>query len=118
MNDAVAIAPYAVAAPSAEAARPAPRRLTMTTTLSNRTVTGQGTLSGAGLPSTYICWLSYEEALEKFEHSNQPETHRFLNYTSKPRILINRLGSYEDLYFQPLMDRIGEVKQRDRKSVV
>ena len=53
MNDAVAIAPYAVAAPSAEAARPAPRRLTMTTTLSDRTVTGQGTLSGAGLPSTF-----------------------------------------------------------------
>lgn len=58
-------------------------------------------------------WLSYEEALEKFEHSNQPETHRLLNYTSKPRILINRLGSYEDLYFQPLMDRIGEVKVFD-----
>ena len=58
-------------------------------------------------------WLSYEEAVEKFEKSNQPETHRLLNYTSKPKILINRLGSYEDLYFQPLMDRIGEVKVFD-----
>ncbi|AGT44814.1 nucleoside kinase [Treponema pedis] len=58
-------------------------------------------------------WLSYEEAVEKFEKSNQPETYRLLNYTSKPKILVNRLGSYEDLYFQPLMDRIGEVKVFD-----
>ena len=58
-------------------------------------------------------WYSYEEAIEKFETSNQPETHRLLNYTSKPKILVNRLGEYEDLYFQPLMDRIGEVKVFD-----
>ena len=58
-------------------------------------------------------WLSYEEALSKFEHSNQPDTYSLLNYTSKPKILINKLGSYEDLYFQPLMDRIGEVKVFD-----
>lgn len=58
-------------------------------------------------------WLSYEEALSKFENSNQPDTFSLLNYTSKPKILINKLGSYEDLYFQPLMDRIGEVKVFD-----
>ncbi len=58
-------------------------------------------------------WLSYEEALAKFEKSNQPDTYRLLNYTSKPKILINRLGTYEDLYFQPLMDRIGDVKVFD-----
>lgn len=66
----------------------------------------------ADLPIETV-WLSYEEAFYKFEKSNQPETFRLLNYTSAPEILINRLGSYEDLYFQPLMDRIGEVKVFD-----
>ncbi len=58
-------------------------------------------------------WISYEEALEKFENSNQLDTRRLLNYISKPKVLITKLGSYEDLYFQPLMDRIGEVKVFD-----
>jgi uridine kinase len=52
-------------------------------------------------------YVSYEEALELFEGSNQPDTLRLLRHSSKPKILINTLGSYSDLYFQPLLDRIG-----------
>jgi uridine kinase len=52
-------------------------------------------------------YVSYEEALELFKDSNQPDTYRLLNQTSKPKILVNRLGSYSDLYFQPLLDRTG-----------
>ncbi len=58
-------------------------------------------------------WVSYEEALEKFENSNQPDTRNLLNYTSKPQILVNRLGAYEDIYFYPVMDRIGALKVFD-----
>jgi len=50
-------------------------------------------------------YVAYEEALELFENSNQPDTHRLLSQTSKPKILINTLGNYTDLYFQPLLDR-------------
>jgi uridine kinase len=50
-------------------------------------------------------YVAYEEALELFENSNQPDTYRLLSQTSKPKILINTLGNYTDLYFQPLLDR-------------
>lgn len=52
-------------------------------------------------------YVSYEEALELFSSTNQPDTLRLLNQTSKPRILINTIGNYSDLYFQPLLDRTG-----------
>jgi len=52
-------------------------------------------------------YLAYEEALELFANSNQPDTWRLLNQTSKPRILVNTLGNYSDLYFQPLLDKTG-----------
>lgn len=52
-------------------------------------------------------FVSYEEALELFSNSNQPDTYRLLAHTSKPKVLINKLGSYADLYFQPLLDRTG-----------
>jgi len=52
-------------------------------------------------------YVSYEEALELFADTNQPDTLRLLMHTSKPKILINTLGSYSDLYFQPLLDRTG-----------
>lgn len=54
--------------------------------------------------------VSYAEALELFEHSNQPDTFKLLSYNNSPKILINRLDDYYDLFFQPLMDRIGELK--------
>lgn len=52
-------------------------------------------------------YVSYAEALEIFSGSNQPDTLKLIRQTSKPRILVNRLGSYQDLYFQPLLDRTG-----------
>ncbi len=52
-------------------------------------------------------YVSYEEALELFENANQPDTLRLLNHTSKPKILINTLDDYSDLYFQPLLASTG-----------
>ncbi|HHU37532.1 MAG TPA: nucleoside kinase [Treponema sp.] len=52
-------------------------------------------------------YVSYEEALELFEHANQPDTMRLLRHTSKPKILINTLDDYSDLYFQPLLNKTG-----------
>lgn len=55
-------------------------------------------------------WLSYEKALSDFANSNQPDTHKLIVHTSKPRIMVNRLGDYQDLYFQPVLQDIGDVK--------
>ena len=55
-------------------------------------------------------WLSYEKALSDFSHSNQPDTHKLIVHTSKPRIMVNRLGDYQDLYFQPVLQSVGDVK--------
>lgn len=52
-------------------------------------------------------YVSYEEALDLFALTNQPDTLRLLNHMSKPKILINTLGGYSDLYFQPLLDKTG-----------
>lgn len=52
-------------------------------------------------------YVSYEEALDLFRDTNQPDTLRLLNQTSKPKILINRIGNYSDLYFQPLLASTG-----------
>ena len=60
--------------------------------------------SNMSIQSRYV---SYGEALDLFENSNQPDTFKLLNQISKPKILINTLGNYSDLYFQPLLDRIG-----------
>jgi len=55
-------------------------------------------------------WLSYEKALSDFSNSNQPHTHKLIVHTSKPRIMVNRLGDYQDLYFQPVLPTIGDVQ--------
>ena len=52
-------------------------------------------------------YVSYEEALALFENTNQPDTYRLINHTSRPKILINTIGSYSDLYIQPLLDSTG-----------
>ncbi len=52
-------------------------------------------------------YVSYEEALELFSNANQPDTLRLLHQTSKPKILINTLDDYSDLYFQPLLNSTG-----------
>lgn len=54
--------------------------------------------------------VAYEEALELFAESNQPDTLRLMQQASKPWFLINTLADYSDLYFQPLMDRIGAIQ--------
>lgn len=54
--------------------------------------------------------VAYAEALELFEHTNQPDAYRLLSYNSKPKIMINMLDDYYDLHFQPLMDRVGYLK--------
>lgn len=54
-------------------------------------------------------FVSYEESLELFRDTNQPETYRLLTQISRPRIMINTLGDYADLYFQPLLDRTGQL---------
>lgn len=52
-------------------------------------------------------YVSYEEALTMFSDSNQPDTWRLIKQTSKPRILVNTLDGYSDLYFQPLLASTG-----------
>ena len=54
--------------------------------------------------------VAYSEALELFANTNQPDAYRLLSYNSKPKITINILDGYYDLYFQPLMDRVGYLK--------
>jgi uridine kinase len=54
--------------------------------------------------------ISYEAAHEYFEKANQPATLNLLNYLSKPKFLITKLAEYRDLYFQPLLDRVGFIK--------
>jgi uridine kinase len=62
----------------------------------------------ANLPVTSR-YVSYEEALELFRDTNQPDTYQLLTQTSKPKILINTLGNYSDMYFQPLLDGTGQL---------
>lgn len=54
--------------------------------------------------------VAYAEALELFTNTNQPDAYRLLSYNNKPKIMINMLDDYYDLYFQPLMDRVGYLK--------
>lgn len=62
----------------------------------------------ADLPITNR-YVSYEEALELFKDSNQPETYRLLTQISRPRIMINTLDEYSDVYFQPLLNGTGRL---------
>ncbi len=52
-------------------------------------------------------YVSYEEALDLFRGSNQTDTWKLLCHISKPRMLINKLNNYRDLYFQPLLPSTG-----------
>lgn len=54
--------------------------------------------------------VAYAEALELFANTNQPDAYRLLSYNNKPKIMVNILDDYYDLYFQPLMDRVGYLK--------
>lgn len=61
-------------------------------------------------------YVSYEEALNLFCDSNQPDTWKLLCHTSKPKLLINSLGSYSDLYFQPLLPTTGLLQVFELKA--
>ncbi|MBQ7612750.1 MAG: nucleoside kinase [Spirochaetaceae bacterium] len=56
------------------------------------------------------CWMTYESAKAYFETVNQPATLNLLEHLSKPKFLVTKLGDYQDLYFQPLLDRVGCLK--------
>ncbi len=63
---------------------------------------------------TYL--LSYEKALSDFASSNQPDSHKLILHTSKPKIMVNELAGYQDLYFQPILPSIGEIKTFELKK--
>ena len=53
------------------------------------------------------CYVSYEEALELVERSGLKEARKQLNFRCPPRIRINTLDGFSDLYFGPLVTRTG-----------
>ena len=48
-------------------------------------------------------YISYEDACSLFEKLNLTETRKALNYRCPPRVLVNKLGDFSDLYFGPLV---------------
>lgn len=54
-----------------------------------------------------IFYMSYNQARSFFSKADQVATLDLLNYLSKPKFLITKLDEYQDLYFQPLLDRVG-----------
>lgn len=63
---------------------------------------------------TYL--LSYERALKEFSSSNQPDSYKLILHTSKPKIMVNLLSSYQDLYFQPVLPSVGDVRVFELKE--
>lgn len=51
--------------------------------------------------------ISYKEACELFESLNLIETRKQLNYRTPPRIKINTLEKFSDMYFEPLVGNTG-----------
>lgn len=66
-------------------------------------------LAGENLPIT-TRFLSYEEAAALFEELGLVETRRQLNYISPPRIRVNSIGGFSDMYFGPLVLSTGILK--------
>ena len=61
-------------------------------------------------------WLSYERALKEFSNTNQPDAYRLLLHTSRPRIMINMLAGYQELFFQPILPSVGDLKVFELKA--
>jgi uridine kinase len=57
--------------------------------------------------------ISYKEAVDLFDKLNLIETRKQLNYICPPRIKINTLQDFSDLYFAPLLPSTGLLKQFD-----
>lgn len=52
--------------------------------------------------------IAYQDALELFERIGQIETRKQLNFICPPKITINRIDDYSDLYFGPLVPSTGK----------
>ncbi len=58
-------------------------------------------------------FLSYEDACQLFESLNLIETRKALNYRCPPRLQVNKLDGFSDLYFAPLVSSTGLLKVFD-----
>ncbi len=52
--------------------------------------------------------IAYQDALELFNGIGQIETRKQLNFICPPKITINRIDDYSDLYFGPLVPSTGK----------
>lgn len=55
-------------------------------------------------------FISYKDACTLFENLHLTETRKQLDYHCPPKIRINRLEGFSDLYFGPLLSRTGILK--------
>ncbi len=55
-------------------------------------------------------FVSYSSACKIFEELGLNETRKQLNYLAPPKIRINSIGDFADMYFGPLMERTGTLK--------
>lgn len=61
------------------------------------------------LPIETEC-VSYEQAVKIFEKTGQAKTRHQLDFVCPPRVKINTLGGYSDIYFGPLVPATGILK--------
>ncbi len=54
--------------------------------------------------------ISYEDAINLFEHLNLIETRKQLKYICPPKVAVNAMNSFSDLYFAPLLVSTGCLK--------
>ena len=52
-------------------------------------------------------FVSYEDALKLFEKSGLTETRRLMDFKCPPRVQINSIDDFSDLYFGPLVSSTG-----------
>lgn len=53
--------------------------------------------------------LSYQDALVLFEKVGQTETRKQLNFICPPKITVNTMEDYSDMYYGPLVDSTGKI---------
>jgi uridine kinase len=58
-------------------------------------------------------YISYADAITLFESLGLKETRKQLNYLCPPRVLINTLDGFSDMFFGPLVPRTGQLKVFD-----
>ena len=58
-------------------------------------------------------FVSYEEATKLFEKLGMKETRKQLNFVCSPKIKINSIGDFSDIYFGPLVRSTGTLKVYD-----